>query len=504
MYDVSKETNLGFLREAVKYLQEKLLFSEREIFELKRQKVLDEELCNKLSDELLVLKRKFFVGGKDRKNNSEKTKKRKKNTYLPHNVSPLNEEVKDRGNCKLEVEEVLYDLKDEFCCCENRAKILEMKNCFEESCEIHVTERKYILRRNKRKKGKCEKCGKIFVAEGGPKLTTGGEYSIHMGVQVVDDKFSHHLPLERQRKMMEEAGLNVDTKTLFSLTSHVASLLSDIPEMIRQEVLTQKWVHIDESPMKILKTDSNGYVWSISNNFGVYYQYEITRSGKVAKEMLGGFKGTVVCDAYVGYDFLEEIAGIILAYCWAHVRRRFSEAIENYPKAEEMVDLIDELYDIERKAQSFDELLTLRQKESTKVIEKIEAWLSDLKGGYLKDSTIGKAINYMAPRMLQLKRFLNDPYIPIDNNAGERAQRDPVMGRKNFLGFRTINGADVGMTHYSIIRTCKILRLNPKTYLLEMSLRAAKGELLKTPYQYGLEIKNRILNSEDFQQKFPS
>ena len=66
------------------------------------------------------------------------------------------------------------------------------------------------------------------------------------------------------------------------------------------------------------------------------------------------------------------------------------------------------------------------------------------------------------------------------------------MGRNNFLYFRSINGADVAMLFYTIIGSCKILGLNPKAYLLEMTLLAIKGEKLETPYQYGFRLQKKV------------
>jgi len=180
------------------------------------------------------------------------------------------------------------------------------------------------------------------------------------------------------------------------------------------------------------------------------------------------------------------------------------DATTSAPAADEMVKLIDDLYDIEHEAKDFDDLRELRKTKSTPKVEEIEKWIKDKKGKYLENSSIGKAIKYITPRLSPIKHkgkivntknkgafkeFLSNPYIPIDNNMAERAQIDPVMGRNNFYGFRSLDGADIGMTLYTLIGTCKKLGIIPRVYLLEMAIRALKEEKLLTPFQYGKMIQ---------------
>jgi transposase len=266
MYDASKETNLRFLREAVKHLQERLLVEIRTNLALRSAKAYDEELCRQLSDELLVLKTRFFVGGREQGSRSGgKRRKAAERRRLPHNQPPVEAEAAEAA-IELDCEETVHVGEAPTCDCS--ASMAPMTGGFEESCEIDVTERKYTIRRHKRQKYLCRACNKIVAAEGPPKLTPGAQFSIQMAAQVADDKFSQHLPLNRQAEQMARCGLVVGTKTLYGLTEHLAARLAGVPGMIRGEILSQPYVGIDESPVKLLSTDQTGYIWSISNNYG--------------------------------------------------------------------------------------------------------------------------------------------------------------------------------------------------------------------------------------------
>ena len=118
----------------------------------------------------------------------------------------------------------------------------------------------------------------------------------------------------------------------------------------------------------------------------------------------------------------------------------------------------------------------------------------------MESTTLGKAINYYIARYLGLHYFLTDKNVPIDNNMAERRQRCPMMGRKNFLHFKSINGADVRAFFYSVIESCKTNRLPGREYINEMAHRAINKIPLESPYQYserpsleiGLKLKEEL------------
>jgi transposase len=486
MLDVSKETNIAFLRAGMKLLQEKLLKRELELLELRKLKAESEEICRSLSSELLILRKKFFSGGRE-KSKDTPPKTRIDETNLPHNQSPI--DIEQESQHELDSSEELFSLKNDEMGCNCGGVFEPMQSATEDSIDVTVVERKYILRKSKRQKYLCSSCKKFKTAEGPAKAIPSSNFAAEMAVQVVDDKFNLHMPLERQCREMKDAGLTVDSKTLYNLTSYVASNLEKIPAMIQGEILSRPTVCIDETPMELIGTDTNGYVWAICNNHGVYYQYETTRSGKVARELLKDFSGNVMCDGFSGYNWIENADGLVLCACWAHVRRKFYDAIPEFPGAQKIVERIDELFKVEHEAKDFEETREVRKKKSSKLLIAIESRIRKAENKSLGTSAMGKAINYYESQKSFLMRFLEDPTIPLSNNAAERQLRSPVLGRKSFQGFRTINGADVGMVCYTIINTCKLLGLIPKAYLMEMMLRVHRGVELETPLRYGQRLQ---------------
>ena len=366
--------------------------------------------------------------------------------------------------------------------------------------EITVTERTYKRIVHKRKKYRFKPSigtekEVIITAPGPEKLMPGCRYSADFAVSVVMDKYGDHLPLERQRRRMAAAGLKgIEVKTLYNLVRLTAVNLEGVVEGVRQDILSAPVaVHGDETPWPIYgsKKDSNGYLWTISNQAGAYYRFEPTRSGKIIDEMLKGYKGPLVIDGYSGYDHLKKSKDLVVAQCWSHGRRNFHDIRHNYPtECDEIMLLIDQLFAIERKAHNWADLKRLRETESKAKIGEIREWFyAQLPQCSLDKAGLRKAIEYATKRWAQLTAFLEDQRIPLSNNDAERAMRHGVMGRKNFYGSKTIDGADVAATLYTVIMSCKRVELEPGHYIRYVIGENHHGRKPLTPLTYAKSIR---------------
>ena len=67
--------------------------------------------------------------------------------------------------------------------------------------------------------------------------------------------------------------------------------------------------------------------------------------------------------------------------------------------------------------------------------------------------------------IIELKRFLDDGKIEIDNNAAERAMRAIALGRKNWLFAGSDGGGETAAAIYTITETAKLNGINPQVYL---------------------------------------
>lgn len=344
----------------------------------------------------------------------------------------------------------------------------------QQTVEITIVERIYkkVVHRQARYRLRTEynDTGKevIITAPGPVKLNPGCQYSVDFALAVTCDKYESHLPLERQRRRMESAGLEMNVKTLYGLVRQVADHCEEsvIPK-IRRDILSDfVAAHLDESPWPILGTRTRGQMWVLSNRIGSYYRFEPTRSGRVAEEMLDEYSGSVLTDGFAGYNRIKRMPKIRCAACWSHARREFTDREDDYPtEASQFVAMCDELSAIEHRAKSFEQLRLLRMTESRSVIARMREWLWQTKTRFLKGEGIVSAVDYCLKLWPELTLFLRDLSVPLDNNSAERAERHAVMGRKNFGGSRTIDGADVAAILYTVIESCKKVGLHPREYL---------------------------------------
>lgn len=509
MHPVEKENDPRVLKGLVVMMDAEIQRLQNLIAQINLEKAKSDQVSFTFEESLRILRKKFF-GKSSEKSISDRRKSRKEDDEVLLHAQNLLPVLSKNSTKKLLEEIIVHEMSSE----ELKIASLElgianpsseqwekMNHFFEESTEIEITERSYKKIRHQRQKYKLkaelnpsEKESVIITAEGSEKLIPGSGYSIDFAVSTVIDKHLNHIPLERQVRMMDSLGLkNMSTNTLFNLSNVVAIYLEPIAEKIKDEILGLKVIHSDETTWPINNSkDSDGYMWIISNQKGSHYKFESTRSGKVIKETLGNYQGTVMSDGYSAYtQFKKENSNIKSALCHAHARRYFWDILESYPDCQEYIELYQTLFEVEHRAETFEQLKTLRQSESKSIIQNMFIWLNTKLLEARSETTLLKAINYSLNNWKELVLFLEDENIPLTNNEAERTIRHAVMGRKNFYGSRSINGADVTATIYTIIESCKKVELDPREYLLKTIRSAAKKEELLTPFETATTLRSQ-------------
>ncbi len=254
---------------------------------------------------------------------------------------------------------------------------------FEESEEVDVVERRFVLVRHRRRKYRCGCNGCVVTAPGPAKLIPGGRYGTGFTVEVITQKYLDHLPLERQCRIMRREGLVVTSQTLWDQIEAAARSLLPTYDAILQMVLAADVVGADETRWLMLtsrgeeRTNKRWWVWNVTSEEASFYRILDSRSTQAAATVLEGFRGIVMADGYGAYDSLSRGSpDLIVVHCWAHVRRKFIETEENFPtESGEMLALIRELYAIDALAPAGREgdalRLELRQTRSRGVVRQI-------------------------------------------------------------------------------------------------------------------------------------
>ena len=181
-------------------------------------------------------------------------------------------------------------------------------------------------------------------------------YDASFIAKVVADKVENAIPLERQARMFGNERLPVAPSTLEDLYKRTADALQPLYERMVDRIMQCDILHADETFIKLMakgaKKCKQAYLWCRLTGVGppmTAYHFSPSRSRDVAESLLGDYSGTIIRDSYVAYEKLD----CEVACCWAHARRRFLQAVENgYGKAEPLLKIIQELYQIEREAKA--------------------------------------------------------------------------------------------------------------------------------------------------------
>ena len=303
---------------------------------------------------------------------------------------------------------------------------------------------------------------------------------------IIIGKFMYHLPFYRQIQQYKESGITISDSTMGGWYEAAVEKLKLLYDILRQHILQSEYIQIDESVLPVIDSEKHkarkGYEWCVRDAIRgavMFYYDRGSRGGKVAREILGAYKGAVQCDGYDAYDQFEKNDNITVYGCWAHARRKFVDALnENNRLATAALCFIRKIYKVESDANkaglNADERKEQRLKISYPTIRLFETWMKETYLKVLPNSKMGDAIEYTYSLLPRLSRYVNDGRINIDNNLIENAIRPLALGRKNYLFCGNDASAYRAAIVYSLISTCKAADVDPRTWMEDV--------LRKIPY----------------------
>ena len=313
-----------------------------------------------------------------------------------------------------------------------------------------------------------------------PPLLVHSYASASVVTDVLMKKYVDAMPLYRQEQMWKRMGVALKRGTMANWVIQVADLyLRPFWKRIRRELLTQSTIHADETVMQVHKekgrpdtSESRMWVYSSAKRADIQlrcFEYRESRSGDCAKEFLKGFSGVLITDGYSGYN---KVHGAERAGCWAHMRRKWLEAMPEGAdaktcKAAQGYEFCNRLFELERQFEQLtaEERLRQRREKSGPVLEAYWKWLDMIPRptGKLKD-----AVTYAQNQKAHLCAFLEHGEIEISNNQVENVIRPFVVGRKGWLFADTPQGAEASAIIYSLMETAKANNLRLDDYLLHL------------------------------------
>lgn len=303
---------------------------------------------------------------------------------------------------------------------------------------------------------------------------------------IITSKYSDYLPLYRLQHIFERAGVEIARSTQSLWCRDVAELVTPLHELMIARVLKSKVIGTDDTVMPMLcpgagkakKARMWVYVGDEDNPYQVF-DFTLSRSRDGPQQFLKEYKGTLLADAYGGYDGVVVSNQMGRAGCWAHARRKFVDAEASHPAiAAEAVKIIGSLYAVEERGKALDVASrgALRRAESAPILgalkDKLFAWRETL----LPKHPMARAIGYTLNQWDALSVFVGGAGgapeefggVPIDNNASEREMKRIVLNRKNSLFVGNERAGRTAAILSSLTSTCRRHEIDPQRYLTQL------------------------------------
>lgn len=338
----------------------------------------------------------------------------------------------------------------------------------------------------------CRSCESAVVQAPAPsRIVEGGIPTEALIAQVLVAKYADHLPLYRQAQIYARQGIQLDRSTLADWVGKAAWYLRPLRDHILERLRRSERLFADETTAPVLEPGrgrtKTGQIWAYARDdrpWGgsdppmVAYVYAADRKAERPEAHLEGFAGILQVDGYGGYAALaRRNQQIRLAFCWAHVRRKFYELAESSPLAADVLRRIAALYAIEAEIRGLpaDDRRFLRNQRSRIIVDDLHQFLEARLRQVSAKSRLGEAIRYALTRWDGLIRFLDDGHLDLDNNAVERAIRPLALNRKNALFAGSDEGGDNWAVIATLIENCKLVGINPHTWLTATLTSLANG-----------------------------
>ncbi len=507
-----------------------------------REERLKQELAHK--DAQIRDLRKRLYGKKSEKTSRGDHKSNPKKSSS-ENKRPRGQQKGSSGHGRTErpdlaVTEEYKDLPIESCSCRQCGLPYSPTSVEEISESIEIEVKAY--KRRVHRKGYKKACScpitpetpKFIVAPPVPKVIPRSPFGATVWEHILLGKFLYSQPLHRILQDLKSHGLPISQGTITGGLQKLSNLFTPVNQALYEKQMEEKIFHNDETRWEVYeavegKVGHRWYLWVTRSSSVIYYKMDPTRSADVPMahfSQLKNGKVVVVCDRYSAYKKLaRKNKDIILAFCWAHVRRDFLDLTNSYPTLQEWgLDWVDEiatLYHLNQQRLEHWQENASKGKQSflyhknhaelkkhlQQMIDKCDGLLSadqvavgssqkqqspptpTTKGGKSPEklhSAQRKVLSSLQGHWKGLTVFLDNPTVPMDNNLAEQAIRNPVNGRKDYYGSGSIWSATLAAMLFSIFQTMGLWKLNVRhwlsDYLEACALNGGKPPLNLDPF----------------------
>jgi transposase len=257
-------------------------------------------------------------------------------------------------------------------------------------------------------------------------------------------------------------------------------LFEPLDEVLLQRSQQQALWHADETRWLVFasiedKVGYRWYLWVFHAEEVVVFVLAAGRGHEVPETHFGPTPGGIlVVDRYKAYQAIDKVKEgvIVLAFCWAHQRRDFVEVARSWPVlaawANGWLDRIGALYQLNARRLALredSEGFEQRERDLRQAVEAMSAQAEQELAEPSLHPARQKVLESLGEHWTGLTVFVEHAEVPMDNNTAERAERGPVVGRKNYYGSGAVWAGQLAAMRFSLLGTLQRWQLNPRAWL---------------------------------------
>ncbi len=312
-------------------------------------------------------------------------------------------------------------------------------------------------------------------------IVEGNKYDTSIAAEIITGKFSYHMPIYRQQDYFAGSGWTPGRSTLLNILTGCFFVIEPLLDYFKRTVQNDSVIGCDDTGVTLLypktiptfdlddpkqrrihevftKALQDGKS-SISAKMWAYrgarvklnlFDFTVSRHRDGPELFFADYSGNLLGDCWHGFESIALASGgqIERAACNSHARRKIRESTAYPDDRKHWLRWFKELYDMEDrvKVMSPEQRLELRQSEAKPIWDAMEEWLEEVKlrtcNVILPKSDFAKSLQYIRNHFVELKRYLDDASIPIDNNETEQLMKQVAIGRKNWLFAGSVAGGE--------------------------------------------------------------
>ena len=345
----------------------------------------------------------------------------------------------------------------------------------DEEVEEKITAVKDHIRRRRvvRKVCRCASCRRRVTAPSLPAPYERSKFTCEFLAWLIVQKFVLLVPLDRIRELLASQGVLVSISVMVHLVQRCAELLAPIDGVHWRELLSGPWMATDATHLAVVVKGvpgtHRGYLEVFVRDDLVVMQYEPEKGGATLASKLAPFSGTLLADAEHRHNAVFAREAVIEAGCNAHGRRKLEAAETTQPSlAAEGGRFISAIYAAEAEAQAQgltgEALREARRRHQAPVFESFRRWSDHVQSSLTPDDPLAVTLRYYTRHWDALTRYLELPFLPIDNSLCERTFQRVAKLRHACLFAGGTEGAHAMAMLMGMAATVRTLGLDPMAY----------------------------------------